>query len=53
VRRYATPDLLIIGEFGLDKIERNECPEAAHLLYKIIAPRNPEAIHRPGYKRGL
>ncbi len=40
LRRYAKPDLLIIDEFGFDKIERNECPEAAHLLYKIIAARN-------------
>ena len=40
LRRYAKPELLIIDEFGLDKIERNECPEAAHLLYKIIASRN-------------
>ena len=29
-----------VDEFGLDKIERSECPEAAHLLYKIIASRN-------------
>jgi DNA replication protein DnaC len=29
-----------IDEFGFDKIERAECPEAAHLLYKIIASRN-------------
>jgi DNA replication protein DnaC len=40
LRRYAKPDLLIIDEFGFDKIERVECPEAAHLLYKIIAMRN-------------
>jgi len=40
LRRYAKPDLLIIDEFGFDKIERVECPEAAHLLYKIIASRN-------------
>jgi DNA replication protein DnaC len=40
LRRYAKPDLLIIDEFGFDKIERAECPEAAHLLYKIIASRN-------------
>lgn len=40
LRRYAKPDFLIIDEFGFDKIERNECPEAAHLLYKIIASRN-------------
>ena len=29
-----------IDEFGFDKIERAECPQAAHLLYKIIASRN-------------
>ena len=40
LRRYASPDLLIIDEFGFDRIERAECPEAAHLLYKIIAARN-------------
>jgi DNA replication protein DnaC len=40
LRRYANPDLLIIDEFGFDRIERAECPEAAHLLYKIIASRN-------------
>jgi DNA replication protein DnaC len=40
LRRYANPDLLIIDEFGFDKIERAECPEAADLLYKIIAARN-------------
>jgi len=40
LRRYASPELLIIVEFGFDKIERAECPQAAHLLYKIIASRN-------------
>lgn len=40
LRRYAQPELLIIDEFGFDKIERTECPQAAHLLYKIIASRN-------------
>ena len=40
LRHYAKPELLIIDEWGFDKIERNECPEAAHLLYKIIAARN-------------
>jgi len=29
LRRYANPDFLIIDEFGFDKIERAECPEAA------------------------
>jgi DNA replication protein DnaC len=40
LRFYARPDLLIIDEFGFDRIERTECPQAAHLLYKIIAARN-------------
>jgi len=40
LRRYASPDWLIIDEFGFDRIERTECPQAAHLLYKIIASRN-------------
>ncbi len=40
LRYYANPDWMIIDEFGFDKIERAECPEAAHLLYKIIASRN-------------
>ncbi len=31
---------MIIDEFGFDRIERTECPQAAHLLYKIIASRN-------------
>jgi hypothetical protein len=29
--------LLIVDEFGFDRIERTECAQAAHLLYKIIA----------------
>jgi DNA replication protein DnaC len=40
LRYYARPDLLIIDEFGFDRIERTECPQAAHLLYKIIASRS-------------
>jgi len=40
LRYYARPDLLIVDEFGFDRIERTECPQAAHLLYKIIASRN-------------
>ena len=31
---------MIVDEFGFDRIERTECPQAAHLLYKIIASRN-------------
>lgn len=40
LRRYSSPDFLIIDEFGFDRIERSECPQAAHLLYKVIAARN-------------
>jgi DNA replication protein DnaC len=40
VRSYARFDLLIIDEFGFEKIERSESPQAANLLYKIIDARN-------------
>jgi DNA replication protein DnaC len=40
LRYYTRPDWLIIDEFGFDRIERTECAQAAHLLYKIIAARN-------------
>jgi DNA replication protein DnaC len=39
LRYYAKPELLIVDEFGFDRIERAECPQAAHLLYKIIDAR--------------
>ena len=29
-----------MDEFGFDRIEREECPQAAHLLYKVIARRH-------------
>jgi hypothetical protein len=31
---------MVIDEFGFDRVERSECPQAAPLLYKIIAARN-------------
>ena len=34
---------MIIDEFGCDKIEREESPQSAHLLYKIIASRNQKS----------
>ena len=40
LRYYTRPDLLIVDEFGFDRIERTECAQAAHLLYKIIASRS-------------
>ena len=39
IRFYARFDLLIIDEFGLDRIERSLCPQAASLWYKIIDAR--------------
>src|SRR5262249_22520140 len=40
LRWCANFDLLVIDEFGLDQIEREECPKAAHLLYKVIVSRH-------------
>jgi DNA replication protein DnaC len=40
LRWYANWDLVVIDEFGLDQIEREECPKAAHLLYKVIVSRH-------------
>ena len=42
LRRYSRPDFFILDEFGFDRVERLECPEAAHLLYKVIAARNQQ-----------
>ncbi len=40
LRHYRRPELLIIDEFGFDRIERLESPPAAHLLYKVIVARH-------------
>lgn len=40
IRYYARFDMLLIDEFGYDRIERNETPQAADLMYKIIDARN-------------
>jgi DNA replication protein DnaC len=40
VRFYARFEFLIIDEFGLDRIERSLCAQAASLWYKIIDARN-------------
>lgn len=39
VRYYARFELLIIDEFGFDKLEREENPQATSLLYKVIDGR--------------
>ena len=43
VRFYARFKLLIIDEFGFDRIERSLCPQAASLWYKIIDARSQRA----------
>jgi DNA replication protein DnaC len=40
IRYYTRFDWLIIDEFAFDKIERNQTPQAANLLYKIIDARS-------------
>ena len=40
VRAYCAFDLLIIDEFGFERMERQEVPDALSLLYKIIDGRN-------------
>ena len=42
LRRYSNYELLIIDEFGFDKIERAESAQAASLLYKVVDSRAPE-----------
>jgi hypothetical protein len=36
VRYYSRPELLLIDEFGLDRIERSECPQAMALLHRLV-----------------
>jgi DNA replication protein DnaC len=40
VRYYSRFDLLIVDEFGFEKLERREYPEAPSLLYKVIDSRS-------------
>jgi DNA replication protein DnaC len=40
IRQLASYDLLVIDEFGFDRIERQEHPESANLLYKVLDARN-------------
>ena len=40
VRYYSRFDLLVIDEFGFDKLERREYPESSSLLYKVIDSRS-------------
>jgi DNA replication protein DnaC len=40
LRYYGRFDLVILDEFGFDRLERIESPEAASLLYKLINARS-------------
>ena len=40
LKLYAKWDLLILDEFCFDRIERDDCPQSSHLLYKVIASRH-------------
>ena len=40
VRYWSRFDLVVIDEFGFDRIERSECPQAANLFYKAIDARS-------------
>lgn len=53
VRYYARFDLVIIDEFGFDKIERAEAPQAASLLYKIIDARSQQCSTALGHQHRL
>jgi DNA replication protein DnaC len=39
IRYWSRFDLVVIDEFGFDRIERGECPQAANLFYKVIDAR--------------
>lgn len=43
IRHYVRYDLLIIDEFGFDRLEREEFPQAAGLLYKVIDGRTRQS----------
>jgi len=40
IRYWSRFDLVIIDEFGFERIERSECPQAANLFYKVIDARS-------------
>jgi DNA replication protein DnaC len=40
IRDYASYELLVIDEFCFDLVERQEHPESAHLLYKVLDARH-------------
>ena len=51
LKHYAKWDVLIVDEFGFDRIEREECPQAAHLLYKNYRQQTPNPFYYPRHQR--
>ena len=43
LRSYAKFDLVILDEFGFDRVERLESPQAVSLLYKLINVRDDQS----------
>ena len=43
LRYYRSFDLLVIDEFGFDKLERREYPESPSMLYKVRKSRTKQA----------
>lgn len=43
IRYWSHFDLVILDEFGFDKLERAESPQAANLLYKVIDARHGQS----------
>jgi DNA replication protein DnaC len=42
IRYWSNFQLLIIDEFGFDKIERSDSSQSASLLYKLVDSRSPQ-----------
>ena len=40
LRDYSRPEFLIVDEFGFDRVERQEHPESANVLYKVLDARH-------------
>lgn len=52
LRFYAKPDLLILDEFGFDRIERTECPQAASAVQDHCGAES-ETFDGTGHERGF
>lgn len=52
LRYFGNFDLLVIDEFGFEKLERLDHPQAANLLYKVIEARYPLPRAADGRRHG-